>query len=278
MSNLTATDVECLCGSASLKEVHVYHEAPKGEILFGFNQKIEYLRKIVACSVCGHYLSLHDMDDSSLYSEEYVNANYKDASGIKKTFDKINALDPSKSDNIGRVKRILHFAGKHFEQNIKPSIMDIGSGLCVFLYRMKKAGWAGTAVDPDARAIEHAVKEVGVKGVCGDFMKLNDLEPAEVISFNKVLEHVKEPIEMLAASKRYLKPNGFVYIELPDGEKAKDDPDGYGREEFFIDHHHIFSFTSLSVLASKAGFTVKTLERLQEPSTKYTLRAFLTLN
>jgi hypothetical protein len=33
---------------------------------------------------------------------------------------------------------------------------------------------------------------------------------------------------------------------------------------------------SLALLATRAGFRVQTLERLREPSTKFTLRAFLT--
>ena len=51
--------------------------------------------------------------------------------------------------------------------------------------------------------------------------------------------------------------------------------EGAGREEFFIDHHHMFSSDSLRIAAAKAGFDVLTLERLREPSTKFTVRAFL---
>ena len=71
----------------------------------------------------------------------------------------------------------------------------------------------------------------------------------------------------------YLNENGFIYVEVPDGEVAY--LDGREREEFAIDHHHIFSLTSLSILATQAGFSVRLIERLREPSTKYTLRAFL---
>jgi hypothetical protein len=78
---------------------------------------------------------------------------------------------------------------------------------------------------------------------------------------------------MLQKSRKHLDPYGLVYIELPDGEMAE--ADGPDREEFFVDHHHIFSTTSLSMMAHKAGFSVLQIQRLQEPSTKYTLRAFL---
>ena len=61
---------------------------------------------------------------------------------------------------------------------------------------------------------------------------------------HQVIEHVEDPIAMLAKSSRHLLSTGFVYIEVPDGESAA--VAGSGREEFFIDHLYIFSLTSLT--------------------------------
>jgi hypothetical protein len=61
-------------------------------------------------------------------------------------------------------------------------------------------------------------------------------------------------------------------IELPDVASAIDGPP---REKFFIEHRHVFSATSIALLAGRAGFSVLAIERLREPSGKYTLRAFL---
>jgi hypothetical protein len=95
----------------------------------------------------------------------------------------------------------------------------------------------------------------------------------DVVTFNKVLEHVTDPVSMLARSAQHLCEDGFVYIELPDGEAAL--AEGPQRQEFFIDHWHVFSAASLALLATRAGFRLQALERLHEPSGKYTLRAFL---
>jgi hypothetical protein len=79
---------------------------------------------------------------------------------------------------------------------------------------------------------------------------------------------------MLAAAHRWLAAGGFVYLEVPDGEAAAGA--GPDREEFFIDHRHVFSPASLALLAARASFAVCAIERLREPSGKYTLRAFVT--
>jgi hypothetical protein len=77
----------------------------------------------------------------------------------------------------------------------------------------------------------------------------------------------------LTRAGRFVDPKGFVYLELPDGEAAS--TEGFGREEFFVEHLHVFSFRSIVMLAERAGFRPIAVERLQEPSTKFTLRAFL---
>lgn len=264
-----------ICGSNDLKQVFVYTEPPAGEIRYNFSVKSKYHREIWQCRNCAHFISTQETNDRSLYEEDYVNSTYKDAQGLRRTFERITGLDPAKSDNIGRVKRVLEFSGRYWgSQNIeKPSILDVGSGLCVFLHRMKAAGWDCTAIDPDQRAVRHAQETVGVKAMQGDFLKIKDIGKFDTVTFNKVLEHVKNPLKMLCKARKNLTPKGFVYIEVPDGEIAVQG--GKGREEFFVEHLHVFSLTSLSLMIQKAGYCAVTIERLKEPSTKYTLRAFI---
>lgn len=270
----------CLCGSERFQRIFTYEKPPFGEIRFAFSSSSRYHREIQRCNVCGHFISICEMDNRDLYSGDYVDSNYRDSEGLKKTYERIIGLPPARSDNIGRVQCVLQFAERHFqvpEQECGPrSILDIGSGLCVFLHEMKKAGWNCTALDPDHRAAEHAEKIAGVEAICGDFMEMKDHRRYDVITFNRVLEHVGNPVEMLARAREHLNHDGFVYVEVPDGESAV--LQGMEREEFTIDHIHIFSMNSLSILAKRAEFNVRAMERLQEPSSKFTLRAFLVSN
>ncbi len=271
-----ATSPVCLCGKTEFEVAFTYHEPPTGEVRFDFNSNGNYSRRILHCRICGHFLSLHDMEMNNLYEGSYVSSTYG-SDGIRRAFERIIGLDPAKSDNAGRVKRIVEFAAVHFSNGRKTplSVLDVGSGLCVFLHRLKsETGWECTGLDPDPRAVAHARERVGVTAVCGDFMRLDELGRYDIVTFNKVLEHVVNPVVMLARSRRNLNPGGFVYIELPDGEGAS--AEGKEREEFFIDHHHIFSVRSTEELAARAGFRVSAIERLREPSTKYTIWAFLT--
>jgi len=269
--------LECACSGDQFKLVHTYLEPPHGEIRFAFSEESGYRREILRCECCGHFVSRHEMDTSNMYSGEYVSATYGDDDGLRRNFERVIGLDPSRSDNTGRVRRIIEFAETYFPPgNANPTILDVGSGLCVFLYRMKSAGWQCTALDPDPRSAAHARNVAGVDAVCGDFMQVPDLGNFDAISFNKVLEHVAAPVAMLRKAATNLAPNGFIYIELPDGEAAKSE--GFGREEFFIDHPHIFSAASFANLVERAGLKLLAIERVREPSTKFTLRGFAALN
>ena len=270
--------LQCQCKGIYFSNVFTYDAPPEGEIAFEFSSSGTYRREILRCDLCAHFVSVHKMDAGGLYSEDYVSSTYQDDEGIYRTFQRILSLSPSKSDNIGRVRRILQFASTFWPDSRQPgppSILDVGSGLGVFPYKMKEAGWECTALDPDIRSVRHTREFVGVRSIHGDFMSVKDLGRFDAVSFNKVLEHVEDPVAMLARSAECLEEKGFIYVEVPDGEAAAED--GSEREEFFIDHLHVFSPASLSLLTARAGLFLCSMERLREPSTKFTLRAFLTI-
>jgi SAM-dependent methyltransferase len=268
----------CLCGGREFTTVFAYRAPPPGEVRFDFGTT-PYSREIRRCKHCGHYLSVHDIDMQVLYSGQYVDATYG-GEGLKRAFDRIVNLPEDRSDNVGRVEHVSGFARRHFGKMLHagyvPRVLDVGSGLCVFLHRFHKlTGWPCTALDPDRRAVAHASAVAGVDGLCADFMSAPNVGRFDLITFNKVLEHVVDPIAMLARARDHIVHGGLVYVELPDGEAAQGE--GFGREEFYIDHHHVFSLESIRVLAEKAGFRCEEVERLREPSSKFTLRAFLTV-
>lgn len=263
--------LNCPCDRRFDEPAFKYDAPPAGETRFDLRAQT-YCRAYSCCRLCGHWYSDHKMDLTNLYSGAYVESTYGDR--MRQTFDRILALPAEKSDNAGRVTRILTFAEAFFPAGKTPTLLDVGSGLGVFPYRMKEAGWNCTALDPDPRAVAHAREVVGVQAVTGDFMSIgsDQLGMFDVITFNKVLEHVEDPVAMLSKTLRHLNSDGFVYLEVPDGEAAASE--GPGREEFFIEHHHVFSFASLAMMVLRAGFRVLDIERLREPSTKFTIRGF----
>jgi SAM-dependent methyltransferase len=262
--------LDCPCGERYLVPAFDYTSRPAGEVAFPLAGK--YCREYRRCTLCDHWFSRNEMDISALYEGAYVDATYGE--GMRQTYERIMALPAERSDNLGRVAVVRAFAERRFGETCpRPRLLDVGSGLGVFPARMKEAGWDCTALDPDPRAAAHAREVIGIAALTGDFRSVADqFGTFDVVSFNKVLEHVEDPVAMLAASRPLVAADGFVYVELPDVAAAVE---GKTREEFFIEHHHVFSPASVALLAARAGFGLLALERLREPSGKYTLRAFL---
>lgn len=270
---------DCICGGRSYHRIFTYHEPPQGETRFSSSYSDQYYREVWCCNICNHFISVHNMDMRVLYEYDYVKSTYGGEEGLLRTFLRIINLGPGRSDNLDRVQRVQEFAVAHLEAPAREkrshTLLDVGSGLGVFPRGMKEAGWDCTALDNDPRLIKHAMEVVGVKGICQNFLEASSLGQYDVVTFNKVLEHVQDPVSMLAKSADNLREGGFVYLEVPDGEMAV--TEGPEREEFYIEHYHILSIASLALLALHSGFSVRLMERVREPSTKFTLRAFLTL-
>jgi SAM-dependent methyltransferase len=256
-------------GARDWRLVKSYDAPPPGETDFGLNP---YRRDLLESPSTGHVVNRHAMDLSSLYAGDYWDRTYG-GGRIAATFDKIMALPRDRSDNAGRIARIEAFWAAR-RDGMDRVVLDVGSGLAVFPAGMKRIGWEAHALDPDPRAAAHAEERAGVHGIVADFMTDAPTRRFPLITFNKVLEHVRDPVAMLRRAEAALAPGGAVYVELPDGEGALAAA-GPDREEFFVEHYCAFSAVSYAMLARRAGFRVDLVERVVEPSGKYTLRGFL---
>ena len=266
----TAAALGCFCDQPDPVPAFQYDRPPEGETRFDWKGQT-YRRGYRRCENCGHWTAEIEMDLTDFYRGGYVDGTYGER--MKETFLKILALPAEKSDNQARVQRVLEFANKHLQKNKTPSLLDVGSGLAVFPFQMKEAGWCVTALDPDARAAIHAREMAGVRAIHGDFLtwEPESEERFDLITLNKVLEHVKDPIAMLRMARRCINPDGLLYVEVPDVSAAKIGPT---REEFFIEHLQVFSLQSLIDALRKSGWEEQGIYPLMEPSGKFTLASF----
>jgi SAM-dependent methyltransferase len=139
-------------------------------------------------------------------------------------------------------------------------VLDVGCGDGRFLFRMYQAGWTVAGLDFDPKGIEAAKLKYGKYG----FELLNtDLFSAnfpdnffDAVTLSHVIEHVPEPVSILAEAKRVLKPGGRLVVVTPNVES-------YG-QNLFRDcwrdwdpprHLQLFSLASLSDCARKANFS-----------------------
>ena len=259
-----------------LKDVLIFNQKPEGEVKFNLRAQ-KYNRKYSECKYCGHWFSSHNLDLTDLYKEDYVSSTYGGIEGMKTKFRKIMSLSNEESDNYNRVERVNSFIDKARGKRYRGNLLDIGCGLGVFPYAMQQKGWEVSGLEQDDRTLLHLKEEVGIQNVMKSISEIKS-NRFDLISLNKVLEHVVDPIEILTDISKLLKNEGIVYIEVPDTENASTLADPKTREEFFIEHHHGFTLASLSQSIDVSGLRIDSANRIYEPSGKYTLYCFCTIS
>jgi SAM-dependent methyltransferase len=97
-------------------------------------------------------------------------------------------------------------------------MLDVGCGSGDYIAKLAQRGWQVAGVEPSAAAAAIGRKS-GLDITAGS---IHDLKfPAEhfdLIRFNHSFEHIPDPIEVLAAARRMLKPGGALFIGVPNTE------------------------------------------------------------
>lgn len=265
-------DVHCaLCGCADAETCATIERRPQGEVDYGIPPE-RYRRRIMRCAACRVYFNHHGLLPETFYGGAYNEAAYGDR--FRARFDAVMALPPGRSDNQQRVARIDAWLASRGSASPSTRVLDIGSGLGVFAAEMQKHGYSMHVVDPDARSVRHAREVVGVRGAQqGALGAMPEATPFDLVTLNKVLEHVPHPLPALESALDFIAPGGAIYVELPDGEAAAAAEGFVDRSEFFVEHFTAWEPRSLEWLLSHAGLRALASGRVHEPSGKYSIYA-----
>jgi len=273
--NIQASCMCPLCLQAETHIVSTVFSRPTVEVDYQIDPAL-YLREVRQCIDCGVYFNRHDLIAEDFYEAHYNNSAYPGR--FLERYLRVINLPFDESDNKHRAARLASlFPG--MDVNQRPCVLDVGTGLCVFLAEMKRYGFSTYAVDPDQASVRHAIEIVGVTGAHHgtlDSYPESDTK-VDLVTFNKVLEHVRNPVGQVKLARNLLKPGGLIYIELPDGDLALKNAGVVTRAEFNVEHLMIFNRRSLERLAQLSGLTCKSIKSLVEPSGKCTIYGVFTL-
>ncbi len=129
-------------------------------------------------------------------------------------------------------------------------LLDVGCGSGEFLTCLKRTGVAGIGIDPGAAYAEYARDKLGLD------VRVSDLESAgfapesfDIVAAHHVVEHLPDPIGILSRMRDLIRPDGVVYISVPDMTPSE-------RPAFLRLHFaHVHGFTppTLRLAAWRAG-------------------------
>ena len=266
-----------ICGSARQEHILDIRRKPDCEVDYGIPEE-KYFREVFRCIKCGVYNNFHNLiDEKNFYSGHY---NLSISNDLQKRFEKIISIADEKSDNKQRVKRIMQFINSDKTSGRPKKILDVGSGTCVFLYELKNNfEIEAYCVDPDPLAIEHAKRNVSLKeAYVGTIFDIDFKNKFDVITFNKVLEHVKNPLDILSHAQSLLNEDGFIYIELPESDRIFNSNAIDKRAEFALEHYSIYNEKSMNYMAKALNMDLIDFETITDPSGKFTIYGFMKIS
>lgn len=269
---MVSPTIGCNCHVIERGKLFSYDSKPAIETDFGIKPE-DYVRSFYQCKNCDHWFAEHDIHLDDLYNHQYFNDTYGSYEKVKEKFDAINKLPLKSSDNKNRVRRVTDYCSAYLDaRGLDKTLLDIGGGVGVFAYQMQKVGWVSTMVETDKDAVEYHRNILGMESFLPeDLFAHKQACSFSLLSFNKVLEHLEDPIKMLQTYSKALSPGGLAYFEVPSWEAAEKGPD---REEFCLEHFHVFSLKSAKTLMVSSGFETLFLENIIEPSGKFTIYGF----
>ena len=273
-----------VCGG-QLDIVLAIHKNPdRFERSIGISDE-NYSRSWVACASCGSVTNTMDPGNAARLAQlagGYYEVDFANSS-VDDKFAKIMALPEDRSDNAGRVKRVVEYLDnwrQAFGQvEGVAKVLDIGAGTGVFLAKLLQSkaqtvtDWRATAIEPDPVAAAHLRGLNSFEVIQGEFDASKIIRGYHLITLNKVIEHLPRPQTFLMSVANALDTNGgIIYLEVPDvltiGRRPSTD------NILGSLHHHLYSPRGLTSIVESVGLRLLNIGRIVEPSGKITLFGF----
>lgn len=238
--------------------------------------KVDYIRRWVECTECEVAINIHGPLTASRLGQiedQYYSIDFPNGD-LKSKYKKIMGLHSDASDNAGRVKRVQTFISEKLTSTDGLKLVDVGAGLGVFLSLLCDTSpntFEVSAVETDPIAAAH-LRSLNKFKVYEGYLENLTEENVDLITVNKVLEHIKDPIMFLRLCRKKLHRSGLIYVEVPDISGLDSLPDNDNILGAL--HYNLYSTNGLKSVLSLSGFTVTESRKLIEPSGKITCFAF----
>jgi len=157
---------------------------------------------------------------------------------------------------VGPLREMARLGLMGLDDAAKGCLLDVGCGSGRFLSVMRRAGWRVTGVEPDPRAAAAARSRYGLAVYAGGLGEAGFPDKTfDAVVLSHVLEHVADPLALLSACRRLLRPGGRLALSTPNvasrGHRL------FGPHWLHLDvprHLHLFSASCLAALLDRAGF------------------------
>ena len=192
-----------------------------------------------------------DLKDDNDYENGFMNGGHDlDLSGI------LSRLENYRADDERRFKAVYDYARDK-------DVCDFGCGFGGFLSRIKSAAKSAYGVEA-GRCERGYLKSINLRAES----KLENYKfKFDVITLFHVFEHLAEPKDWLNKFAEYLKPNGYLFIEVPNANDALlslYNCKAFADFTYWSAHLYLYNEESLSnLIAENNNFEIEEIKQVQ---------------
>lgn len=209
----------------------------------GMDRRIKFM-DTVRCHSCG-LLRTDPLPDESELAEYYLDSYRKDYQAA--------FFGPKRRHRLKRLREARMRAGGIAKfLSPKARVIDAGCGSGEFVEIMLAKGFDALGFDPGASYAGAGSERLGSRIYVSDWTRESHEGTFDLVASFHVLEHLLDPAGAIAAFSQWSKPDGLIYLEVPD--MAVSARKGFG--QFHFAHVVGFNHFNLRLAAQRAGLTL----------------------
>ncbi|MGH8710194.1 MAG: methyltransferase domain-containing protein [Burkholderiales bacterium] len=138
---------------------------------------------------------------------------------------------------------------------LKPGfrVLDVGAGSGEVVYVLRAMGYEASGFEPNEGYARYAAEVLGLPVRQGFWQDVAiQPESQDMVTMFHTVEHLESPFDVMRHARQWLRPQGLLLVEVPNGEAVCQQP----HTQFHRGHLYHFNLATLEMMARRVGYAV----------------------